>query len=134
MSRMTVAQVATDVAALAEAVASMNATLMTLVPVVESLAQERAKVTAPAPARKKTTPKKPAAKKVAPKPAPKPAPKGAQSVETLSRRDWNRTLTTKARFAGGDAYKRVLDGWAIAQDMRAKGATPDAALEALTAR
>ena len=130
MSRMTVAQVATDVAALAEAVASMNATLMTLVPVVEGLAQERAKVTAPAPARKKSTPKKAAAKKV----APKPAPKGAQSVETLSRKDWNRTLTTKARFAGGDAYKRVLDGWAIAQDMRAKGATPDAALEALTAR
>ena len=133
MSRMTVAQVATDVAALAEAVASMNATLMTLVPVVESLAQERAKVTAPAPAQKKSSTKaakKPAARKA----APKPAPKGAQSVETLSRKDWNRTLTTKARFTGGDAYKRVLDGWAIAQDMRAKGATPDAALEALTAR
>ena len=130
MSRMTVAQVASDVAALAEVVASMNNTLMTLVPVVESLASAPAKVTAPAPARKKTTPQKAAAKKV----APKPAPKGAQSVETLSRKDWNRTLTTKARFAGGDAYKRVLDGWAIAQDMRAKGATPDAALEALTAR
>lgn len=133
MARKTVAQVAADVDALAEVVASMNTTLLTIVPVIEALAADRAKVTAPAPAQKKPSTK--AAKKPATrKPAPKPAPKGAQSVETLSRKDWNRTLTAKARFAGGDTYKRVLDGWAIAQDMRAKGATPDAVLEALSAR
>lgn len=133
MSRMTAAQVAANVDALAEVVASMNTTLMTLVPVVEAMAQERAKVTAPAPARKKTTTKKPAAKKV----APKPTPKGAQTREVLSRKDWNRTLTAKARLAGKCAcaeksiYSLVVARWDEATRMRDAGVTPDEVLALL---
>lgn len=75
--------------------------------------------------------KKPARKAPAKKAAPKPATKGAQTRETLSRKDWNRTLTAKARFAGGDTYKRVLGAWEAAQQAREAGMTPDEALATL---
>lgn len=78
----------------------------------------------------KTAPaRKAPARKAQPKKAPKkPATKGAQTRETLSRKDWNRTLTAKARFAGGKTYKRVLDAWADVQEAREAGMTPDEAL------
>jgi hypothetical protein len=73
----------------------------------------------------KTTRKAKPAKK-APK---KPATKGAQTRETLSRSDWNHTLTAKARFAGGDTYKRVLADWqTTVTEARNSGMTPDEAL------
>lgn len=75
-------------------------------------------------------PAKARTRKAQPKAAPKPVKvtKGAQTRETLSRKDWNRTLTTKARLAGGDTYKRVLAQWDRAQELRNSGKTPDEAL------
>lgn len=89
-------------------------------------------VPADAPAKKSSTkaPKK-AARKVAKK-APAKVTKGAQTRESLSRKDWNRTLTAKARFAGGQNYALVLAQWDDAQALRDGGSTPDEALEALT--
>lgn len=84
---------------------------------------------APAKVAPKRTRKAPA-KKAQPKAAPKPT-KGAQTRETLTRKDWNRTLTAKARFAGGDTYRRVLAQWADAQVAREAGMTPDEALASL---
>ena len=81
-------------------------------------AQEPAK----APARKAP------AKKAPKKAAPKPATKGAQTRATLSRKEWNRTLSAKAKFAGGDAYKRVLGAWEQATEARDAGMTPDEAM------
>lgn len=58
-----------------------------------------------------------------------PAKKGAQTRETLSRKDWNRTLTTKARLAGKigevSVYSLVLAAWDRAQAAREAGVTPD---------
>jgi hypothetical protein len=72
--------------------------------------------------------RKPAKKTPAKKAQAKPATKGAQTRATLSRKDWNRTVTAKARFAGGDTYKRVLAAWADLQEAREAGMTPDEAL------
>lgn len=77
------------------------------------------------------------ARKSAPKPkasttkAPK-VTKGAQTRETLPRSQWNRTLTAKARLAGGDTYARVLADWTKVQSLR-ETHTPDQVL-ALYAR
>jgi hypothetical protein len=95
-----------------------------------------AQLTAPAP--KARAPRKATSKVTQPKAAPKPAPKaratkGAQSRETLSRKDWNKTLSTKARFLGGDSYKRVMGAWVDVQAMRAQGMTPDEVLAQLAA-
>lgn len=78
----------------------------------------------------KTTRKaKPAqARKATKKAAPKVVTKGAQTRETLSRKAWNRTLTAKARFAGGKTYASVVANWAQAQEAREAGMTPDQAL------
>lgn len=46
----------------------------------------------------------------------------------MTRKDWNKTLSTKARFAGGGAYKAVMADWAEMQTLRAAGVTPDEAL------
>lgn len=127
-ARTTVAQVSARVDALESQVSAMADTLSRIE--VLLTAQAPAKVTTPAPARKKTTTRKTAAKK-APVAKTAPATKGAQTRETLSRKDWNRTLTTKARFAG--AYAGVLAQWDRAQDMRAAGKTPDEVLDLLTA-
>jgi hypothetical protein len=76
-----------------------------------------------------TAPARKPAKKAPAKKAPaKPATKGAQTRATLSRKDWNRTVTAKARFAGGDTYKRVLANWALVQECAARNETPDQAL------
>lgn len=66
------------------------------------------------------------------KPA-KPATKGAQTRETLSRKEWNRTLTAKAKLAGkytnGESvYAYVLANWAEVQGQRDAGMTPDEVL------
>ncbi len=79
----------------------------------------------PAPARKTTARKAPARKAPAKKAPAKPATKGAQTRETLSRKDWNRTLTAKAKRAGGGTYKAVLAAWAEVTEMRDQGSTPD---------
>lgn len=57
--------------------------------------------------------------------------KGSQTRETLSRKDWNRTLTAKARLAGGDTYKRTLAQWADVQAARTAGYTPDEVLASI---
>lgn len=75
------------------------------------------------PARKATSKKAPVAK----------VTKGAQTREVLSRKDWNRTLTTKARFMGGPAYKTLLASWDEAQTARDAGMTPDEALASILA-
>lgn len=83
-----------------------------------------AKVTAPkAPAKKAPAKRKPAKKVTAKAPT-----KGAQTLETLSRKEWNRTLTAKAKLAGGDTYKRVLADWNLVQSARNAQYTPDQAL------
>lgn len=69
--------------------------------------------------------RKPAARKAPKKAAVVKSTKGAQTRETLSRKDWNRTLTAKARFAGGGTYKMILAAWADAQVAREAGFTPD---------
>lgn len=80
------------------------------------------------------TPAKPKAPKA--KAAPKAAPtKGAQTRETLSRKDWNRTLTAKARLAGtcncgaDSVYRLATLNWDLIQGYRNEGMTPDQALE-----
>lgn len=75
-------------------------------------------------------PAKAPAKKTTTKAVAKPAAKGAQTRETLSRKDWNRTLTAKARLAGkydnGESvYSWVLANWDEAQVAREAGMTPD---------
>lgn len=76
-----------------------------------------------------TQPAKPARKprKPQPKAVAKPT-KGSQTRATLSRKEWNRTLTCKAKLAGGDAYKRVLAAWDTVSEAREAGMTPDVAL------
>lgn len=132
-ARTTVAQVSARVDALESQVSAMADTLSRIE--VLLTAQAPAKVTTPAPARKKaSTPRKAVAKKAPAKVAKTaPAPKSAQTRETLSRKDWNRTLTTKARFAGGDAYKRVTAAWDLATQYRNAGATPEEAMTAILA-
>lgn len=86
--------------------------------------------------------------KAAPKAAPRPkvaakvvttAPaKGAQTRETLSRKDWNRTLTAKARLAGKagtgcSVYSVVVANWDAAKAAQAAGVTPDAFLATVLA-
>lgn len=74
------------------------------------------------------------------KPQPKadrPATKGAQTRETLSRKDWNRTLTAKARRAGkvqGVSVISVVNAhWDFCQEAReVRGWTPDETLAYLT--
>lgn len=85
------------------------------------LAAYEADDTAPAKTARKKTTRKPARK------APKPT-KGSQTRETLSRKDWNRTLTCKAKLAGGGTYKAVLAGWDQVTEARDAGMTPDEAL------
>ena len=72
---------------------------------------------------RKAEPKAPATKKAQ-------VTKGAQTRETLSRKDWNRTLTAKARLAGKydcgtSVYAYVLANWDEAQVAREAGMTPD---------
>ncbi len=82
------------------------------------------------PERKTTARKAPARKAPAKKTPAKPALKGAQTRETLSRKDWNRTLTTLAKTQpkGSGAYKAVLAAWDQASEARDAGMTPQEAL------
>jgi hypothetical protein len=67
-----------------------------------------------------------------------PLPKGVRTTRaqggTLSRKDWNRTLTAKARLAGKTAsgefsvYALVQADWAGVQACRERGMTPDEVL------
>src|SRR5690606_19974044 len=73
-----------------------------------------------------------------PKAAPKPATKGSRAVgkgSGLSRKDWNKTLVTRARFAGkkgGESvYSQVISRWAEVQGLRNEGLTPDEVLAQL---
>jgi hypothetical protein len=105
--------------ALSADVRALSASVQALVTALDPKAP--AKADAP-----KAQARKPRAKKA----TPKPAPKGAQTRETLSRKDWNRTLTAKARLAGrydtGDSvYAYVLANWDEAQQAREAGMTPD---------
>lgn len=66
------------------------------------------------------------------KAAPK-APKATKGGRTdLTRRDWNKTVTTKARLAGGDTYKRVIAAWAEVKAAHAEGLTPDQVIARFT--
>lgn len=90
---------------------------------LEALIVARLDVTEPA----KQAPAKPAVRKPAKKATTKPATKGSQTRETLSRKEFNRTVTAKARLAGGDTYKRVLAAWDQVQALR-ETSTPDEVL------
>lgn len=83
-------------------------------------------VPADAPAKKSSTK---APKKAARKVAPKALPKGVRTTRatggTLSAKDWNRTVTAKARFAGGSTYATVIANWNYAREARLEGLTPD---------
>lgn len=76
--------------------------------------------------------------KAAPKATTKKAKgtKGSQTRETLSRTEFNRTVTAKARLAGKingtSVYRTVLNSWAQVQELREQGHTPDQVLEVLT--
>lgn len=123
-TRKTVAGAYAEIASLR---ASVEANFETLFAALGVDASAPAKTT-----RTRTSAKPAQARKAQPKKAPKKAQpkvtKGAQTRETLSRKDWNRTVTAKARFAGGATYKRVLDAWADVQQAREAGMTPDEAL------
>ena len=85
---------------------------------------------------KAVTPPKTDARPKAGKAAPKPT-KGAQTRETLSRKDWNRTLTAKARRAGKiqgvSVISIVMAHWAwVQENARNQGWTPDETLAYLT--
>jgi hypothetical protein len=69
------------------------------------------------------------AKKAAAKKAAAPT-KGAQPKAALGRKEWNHTLSAKARLAGKRAdgttvYRAVMDAWADVQADREAGLTPD---------
>lgn len=94
------------------------------------------------PAEKATKASKKASKATGTKAAPKATTKkakgtkGSQTRETLSRTEFNRTVTAKARLAGKvngtSVYRTVLNSWAQVQELREQGHTPDQVLEALT--
>lgn len=124
---------------------STNRTLSTRVTALESNVTELrsdvktilALLQGEAPAKPATAPKAPARKAPARKAAAKKAPavkaplKGAQTRETLSRKDWNRTLTTLAKTQpkGSGAYAKVIAGWEGISAMRDGGFSPAEALE-----
>ena len=88
-------------------------------------------VTAP----KRSTRKAPAKKVTQPK-AEKALPKGVRSVRasggTLSRKDFNRTVTTYAKTRtgkGSGAYALIVANWDEVQTLRASGSTPTEVLE-----
>lgn len=58
--------------------------------------------------------------------------KGASTREVLSRKDWNRTLTAKARLMGKrdgvSVYSQVIAAWDEVQKSREAGMTPDQVL------
>lgn len=56
--------------------------------------------------------------------------KGSQTRETLSRKEFNRTVTTRAKFAGGGTYKAILADWAHVRELGTQGVTPDAIVAA----
>ena len=124
MARITVAAVAQDVAAIRTEVSALTDAVKALTALVT--AESPAKVTARKPA-KKTAP----AKKAAPVKVAAPT-KGSQTRETLTRKQWNATLSAKARFSGGSTYKDALARWSEIQDLRNNGATPDEALFAIS--
>lgn len=81
----------------------------------------------------------PGARAQASKAEPKAAPKAKAKKATtkgertdLTRRDWNKTVTTKARLAGGDTYKRVIAAWADVKAAHAEGLTPDQVIARFT--
>lgn len=92
---------------------------------------------APAKAPVKATPK-PKARKATRKAAPKVTPKvtkGATALRTgagMTKAEWNKTLSTKARLAGKrdgvSVYSVVMGDWAEVQALRSAGVTPDEAL------
>lgn len=121
-TRVTVASTNARIDALEAAIASLTKAVLA--------GQAHAAVPVKARTTRKASPKAP--KVTQPKADLKPT-KGAQSRETLSRKDWNRTLTAKARLAGKTAdgcsvYADVTDDWARVQVLRAQGATPDEVL------
>lgn len=78
-----------------------------------------------------TTKSSPARKATRKAPAKAKAPtKGVQTRETLSRKDWNRTLTTLAKTQpkGSGAYALVIASWADMTEARDAGLTPREAL------
>ena len=75
----------------------------------------------------------PKASKASKAPKAKAAPKATKGERTdLTRRDWNKTVTTKARLAGGDTYKRVIAAWADVKAAHAEGLTPDQVIARFT--
>ncbi len=123
-TRPTVASLSTEVASLGARMGTLEGKLDLLLAAVTD-GDAPAKTT-----RTKTARKAPARKAPAKKAAPKPAAKGAQTRETLSRKDWNRTLTTLAKTQpkGSGAYKAVLAAWDQATQARDAGMTPQEAL------
>lgn len=123
-----IARISREVSELRSVVEANNEALARLIAHID--ADAPAKTSRKAAVRPKAA-AKPAKRKPARKPAaPKAPTKGIQTRETLSRKEWNRTLTAKARLAGGDAYKRVLAQWdTLAEARETLGMTPDMALE-----
>lgn len=106
-------------------------TTATVASALRDLADVLDAMSTPAPA-KKAPAKKAVAVKVTPA---KPAKKGESTREVLSRKEWNRTLTAKARLAGSNkgvsAYSLVLARWADVQVAAKAGATPDEVLTSI---
>lgn len=122
-ARTTVASLAAEFRTFAQAQQAHNAAVTAI---LASLTDS-----SPASVTTKSSPaKKAVTRKPAKKAAAKPAPKGAQTRETLSRKDWNRTLTTLAKTQpkGSGAYALVLASWSDMQEARDAGMTPREAL------
>ena len=114
MARTTVAQIETTLNAFMEAQTAHNAQVMAL---LSDLTPAK--------------PAKPVTRKARKAPAKKaPTTKGTQTRETLSRKDWNRTLTTLAKTQpkGSGAYALVIASWADMAEARDAGMTPREAL------
>lgn len=115
-TRITVASLANEFRAFAQAQEAHNATVTAI---LANLTDSAPAVTA------KPSPAKKATRKPAKKATTKAPTKGSQTRETLSRKDFNRTVTTKARLAGGATYKLVIANWDVVSEARDAGMTPD---------
>lgn len=124
-ARKTVAGAYAEIATLRTEIAALSSTSARILALLDPEAPAAVTQARKAPT-KKTTTRKPAKKATTTK---APA-KGAQTRETLSRKDWNRTLTTLAKTQpkGSGAYALVLASWDVVTEARDAGMTPREAL------
>jgi len=120
-SRITLATLAAEIEADRKANAAFQATVLAAIGALSPATPARVTPS-------KGKPRK--ARKAQPK-ADAPLPKGVRTVRTaggtLSRKDWNRTVTCYAKTRTGKnsgAYKLIVANWDEVQGLRTSGTTP----------